>query len=125
MPKPARSIPIWLGGHGDVAFDRAARLADGFIFFGGTSDDVVADWKGLSDRLGAIGRSVKDFGADWVVLSRTGVRELTAEIDAWREAGGTHVSVDTMDRGLDSVDGHIDYLASVADALSLSPSSPN
>src|SRR6202140_2602173 len=35
MPKPARSIPIWLGGSGDVAFDRAARLADGFIFFGG------------------------------------------------------------------------------------------
>ena len=45
--------------------------------------------------------------------------DLTAEIDAWREAGGTHVSVVTMGLGLDSVDGHIDYLASVADALSL------
>ena len=43
-----------------------------------------------------------------------------AEIDAWREAGGTHVSVVTMGLGLDSVDGHIDYLASVAAALSLS-----
>jgi hypothetical protein len=46
--------------------------------------------------------------------------ELTAEIDAWREAGGTHVSVDTMGRGLDSVVGHIDYLASVAKALRVS-----
>ena len=33
VPKPARSIPIWLGGFGEVAFDRAARLADGFIFW--------------------------------------------------------------------------------------------
>jgi probable F420-dependent oxidoreductase len=120
MPKPARSIPIWLGGNGDVAFERAARLADGFIFFGGTSDQVVADWNRLQDRVQAAGRSVKDFGADWVVLSRGDVGDLTSEIDAWRRAGGTHVSVDTMDRCLDSVDGHIGYLASVANALSLS-----
>ena len=33
--RPAASIPIWLGGAGERAFDRAARLGDGFIFFGG------------------------------------------------------------------------------------------
>jgi probable F420-dependent oxidoreductase len=120
MPKPARSIPIWLGGHDEVAFDRAARVADGFIFFGGSSDQVVDDWKRLRDRVGGLARSVEDFGADWVVLSRGSVGDLTAEIDAWREAGGTHVSVDTMGRGLASVEGHIDYLASVAEGLSLS-----
>ena len=120
VPKPARPIPIWLGGSSEAAFDRAARLADGFIFFGGKSDDTIDDWKRLRDRVGGLGRSVEDFGADWVVLSRGGVSDLTAEIDAWREAGGTHVSVDTMGRGLDSVDGHIDYVASVSDALSLS-----
>ena len=120
LPKPARPIPIWLGGNGEVAFDRAARLADGFIFFGGTSDQVVDNWHRLRDRVGAHGRSVEDFGADWVVLDRGGLDELKAEVDAWREAGGTHVSVDTMGRGLDSVDGHIDYFASVAGALSVS-----
>src|SRR6195256_3007248 len=92
VPKPARSIPIWLGGFGEAAFDRAARLADGFIFFGGNSHQVVNDWKRLRDRVGALGRSVDDFGADWVVLRRDTVGDLTAEIDAWREAGGTHVS---------------------------------
>jgi probable F420-dependent oxidoreductase len=120
VPKPSRSIPIWLGGHGEVAFDRAARLADGFIFFGGTSHQVVNDWTEMRDRVRALGRSVDDFGADWVVLKRERVGDLTAEIDAWREAGGTHVSVDTMDRGLKSVGGHIDYLTSVAGALNLS-----
>jgi probable F420-dependent oxidoreductase len=118
VPKPARSIPIWLGGFGEKAFDRAARLADGFIFFGGGQHSVDA-WKRLRDRVRGLGRSVEDFGADYVALPPSGIGELTAEIDAWREAGGSHVSVVTMGRGLDSVDGHIDYLVSVADALSL------
>jgi probable F420-dependent oxidoreductase len=120
VPKPSRSIPIWLGGHGKTAFDRAARLADGFIFFGGSSGQVIDDWKRLADQLAAVGRSVQDFGADWVVLKRDSIRDLAAEIAAWRVAGGTHVSVESMDRGLDTVAGHIDYLTSVAKALDLS-----
>jgi probable F420-dependent oxidoreductase len=119
VPKPARSVPIWLGGSGDAAFERAARLADGFIFFGGGPRAIDA-WTRLRDRVSRLGRSAEDFGADYVALPGGGVGELTAEIDAWREAGGTHVSVVTMGLGLDSVDGHLDYLASVADALSLS-----
>jgi glyoxylase-like metal-dependent hydrolase (beta-lactamase superfamily II) len=53
------------------------------------------------------------------------VKQLVKELRrvALTHAQGTHVSVDTMDRGLDSVDGHIDYLASVGDALGLSPAS--
>jgi probable F420-dependent oxidoreductase len=121
VPKPTRPIPIWLGGISDAAYDRAARLADGFIFGAGFDLNVAIDaWKGLRDRVGALGRSVDDFGGDYMALSRGSVGELTAKIDAWREAGGTHVSVATMGLGLDSVDGHIDYLASVADTLSLS-----
>jgi hypothetical protein len=120
VPKPAGSIPIWLGGSGEAAFDRAARLADGFIFFGGGIEHSIDAWKRLRDRVGSLGRPVEDFGGDYVALRRGGVGDLTAQIDAWREAGGTHVSVVTMGGGLDSVDGHIDYLGSVADALSLS-----
>ena len=69
LPKPARPIPIWLGGHGEKAFDRAARLADGFIFFGGALDQVVDAFNGLRDRVHSYGRSVEDFGADWVLPS--------------------------------------------------------
>ena len=119
VPKPAKPVPIWLGGSSEAAFDRAARLADGFIFFGGGSDTVHA-WTRLRDRVRGLGRSVEDFGADYVALPRGGMGELTGEVDAWREAGGTHVSVVTMGVGLDSVDGHIDHIASVAHALNLS-----
>ncbi len=103
-----------------MAYDRAARLADGFIFFGGDIDRTVEAWKQLRARVRDLGRSIEDFGADYVALPDGGVGNLTAEITAWREAGGTHVSVATMGLGLDSVEGHIHYIASVADALSLS-----
>ncbi len=117
LPKPTRSIPIWLGGFGERAFDRAARVADGFIFFGAVGIDGAVDaWKSLRERLSGLGRSVEDFGAEYVALSQ-GVDNLTTEIETWRAAGGTHLSIATMGFGLDSVDAHIDYIASAGSAL--------
>jgi len=118
LPKPARSIPIWLGGSGEKAFDRAARLADGFIFFGaGGVDGAVDSWTSMRERLINLDRSVEDFGAEYVALSR-GVENLTPEVESWRAAGGTHLALSTMGFGLDSIDAHIDYLTSVKSALS-------
>ena len=78
VPKPARPIPIWLGGSSEVAFARAARLADGFIFFGGGTDHAVDAWDRLRDRVAGLNRSVDDFGGDYVVLPRGGIDELTS-----------------------------------------------
>jgi probable F420-dependent oxidoreductase len=118
MPKPTRPIPIWLGGFGEAAFERAARLADGFIFFGGAGLDRALDaWGGLRASVRNGGRSVEDFGAEYVALPHDGIDGLRSDVEAWRGAGGSHVSVATMGLGFDSIDAHIDYLASVADAL--------
>ena len=119
-PKPTRPIPIWHGGSSEVAFDRAARIADGFIFFGGGADHTVEAWDEMRSRLDGLGRSVADFGADWVALPNGDAETVAADVDAWREAGGTHISLVTMGLGFDSTEAHIDYLRSVAGALSLS-----
>jgi probable F420-dependent oxidoreductase len=116
VPKPRRVIPIWLGGYGDHAYERAARVGDGFIF-GGRVDDLVGAWTRLRDRVAELGRPAEAFGGDYVVLSRQGVDALVGKVGRWRDAGGTHASVVTMGLGLDSVHGHLDYLASVAAAL--------
>jgi probable F420-dependent oxidoreductase len=120
VPKPTRSIPIWLGGSSEATFDRAARLADGFMFIGGAIDRTVEVWKQLRERVLDHGRSIEDFGADYLARAQDGgVDELAGVVDAWREAGGTHVSIATMALGFTSADSHIDYLSSVADALDL------
>ena len=120
MPKPTESIPIWLGGSGDRAYERAARLADGFMFIGAGVDSTIEMWNALRDRVASAGRSADDFGGDYVALSGANITELTEEISAWRESGGTHVSVVTMGLGLDSADAHIEFINSVAAALGLS-----
>lgn len=119
VPKPAQTIPIWLGGYGDVAFERAAHLGDGFIF-GGRAADIIGSWNRMRERVAELGRDVDAFGGDYVVLGRKGIDDLVAKIEGWRAAGGTHASVVTMSLGLDSTEAQIDYLASVAQALGLS-----
>jgi probable F420-dependent oxidoreductase len=119
-PKPVRPIPIWLGGSSEVAFDRAARIADGFIFFGGGIDHAVDSWNNMRARLADHGRSAEDLGADWISLPTRDDGDIAADAAAWRNAGGTHILLVTMGLGLDSTGSHIDYLDSVADALSLS-----
>jgi hypothetical protein len=63
------------------------------------------------------GGPAETFGSEYAVLPWSEIGELTAEIDAWRRVGGTPVSIVTMGRGLNSVDGHIDLLSALADAL--------
>src|SRR5215212_10304206 len=78
VPKPARPIPIWLGGSGEKAFDRAARLADGFIFIGGDIDHTIDAWNRLRNRVHGLGRSVDDFGGEYVMALQGGVGDYSA-----------------------------------------------
>ena len=80
VPKPARSIPIWLGGSGDAAFDRAARLADGFIFFGGGIDAPSTPGTGCATASRAsAGRPRTSARSTWR-SRRAGVVDLTADV---------------------------------------------
>jgi len=121
VPKPAHAIPIWLGGSAEAAYERAARLADGFMFFGHSGIEHAVDaWRRLRDRLADLGRQPEAFGAEYVALPGGGVELLTTQADSWREVGGSHLSVATMGQGLNGVEAHIEYLAAAARALGLS-----
>jgi hypothetical protein len=86
---------------------------------GGGIDDTLEAWHRLRDRVVELGRSVDDFGANWVVLPDIGVDDLTEKVEAWRVAGGTHASIVSMGLDLDTADAHVDHLASVAHVLGL------
>ena len=46
-----------------------------------------------------------------------GIDKLVDQVGRWREAGASHLSINTMNAGLGPVGGHLEALATVADAL--------
>jgi hypothetical protein len=46
-----------------------------------------------------------------------GTERLIDHASRWRQAGATHISVNTMAAGLDGVDAHLEALAEAAEAL--------
>jgi probable F420-dependent oxidoreductase len=113
-----RPIPIWIGGQSPPAYRRVGRLADGWfpqVPPGPGLDEAGAIIEGAA--LGA-GRDPTSLGMEGRVgWSDDGVGRLVDEVGRWREAGATHLGINTMKAGLGSVDRHLDVLAIVADAL--------
>jgi probable F420-dependent oxidoreductase len=108
-PLPGRQIPIWLGGFSDVAFRRAARLGDGFIF-GGGSPDGLAGLEKIRGYLDAGGRDPSTFGVEAMLNYQAGPEQWAADVDEWRQAGADYVSMRGMGAGLDTPQAHIDAL---------------
>ena len=116
LPHPSAPIPIWLGGWGEAALARAARVGDGFIF-AGRSKDVEGMWDHARSMVKENGRDVSAFGGELAVFTTKGPAAVAERIEQWDAVGGTHASVVTMNLGLDSTEAHLDYLAKVAEAL--------
>ena len=74
-PVPGKPLPIFIGGHSDAAFKRAARF-DGFMFAGGGPDDLagpIAAINAARAEAGTAGRPFRifatamgDFSADTI-----------------------------------------------------------
>ena len=109
LPQPARRIPIWFGGFTPVALRRAAKSGDGFLF--GTSPSRMLGLLGqLREQLARHGRADADFGVEAVVDYSDPHDTWGREIEQWRAAGGTHVSLRAMDTGSQLVGAkHVGY----------------
>ncbi|MEA2593948.1 MAG: hypothetical protein QOF01_417 [Thermomicrobiales bacterium] len=103
-----RPIPIWIGGMADVALERTGRLADGWFPLGRLDDAMRERIERLRGYTEATGRPRDAVGID----ARVDIRaipeaEWAEEVERWRTAGATHVSVNTMGAGLASPRDHI------------------
>lgn len=94
-PRPANSVPIWLGGGTDEKLlQRVARLADGWVPFLPPTEESVR----VVERLGALlrenGRDPGSFGLQ-VNLSADGKteREWVEEAGWWKGLGATHLGL--------------------------------
>jgi alkanesulfonate monooxygenase SsuD/methylene tetrahydromethanopterin reductase-like flavin-dependent oxidoreductase (luciferase family) len=119
LPRPKRPIPIWLGGFSDAAYDRAARIGDGFLFSGRTQAEAVQIKARIETRLRELGRDANAFGFESIQQYSRGGNQWPRDIAAWREAGGSHISVVTMGANLTTVDAHIEAIKRWRDVYNL------
>jgi len=112
-------IPIWVGGATPAAFRRAGRLADGWM-------PMVQPGPRLDEALAAVAAGAEEAGRDPAVIGMEGrldwrgdLDELIRRVDGWREAGASHLSINTMHAGLATVDDHLEVLGRVAAGLAI------
>lgn len=113
-PLPGRQIPIWFGGFAPVAFRRAARLGDGFIYGSGNENNLAAHEMMLAE-LAKVGRSADDFGFEALMNFQSGPAHWRTEAEGWLAAGADYISMRAQrlrgqGQGLDSPQAHIDAL---------------
>src|SRR3974390_67285 len=66
-PRPRRQIPVWLGGYTEPAYERGARLGDGFIFAAPGARAIEA-WARVKQHLDALGRPAAGYGRELLAL---------------------------------------------------------
>ncbi len=72
-PAPATRIPIYVGGHTDVALRRAARIGDGWTSAMITYDQLVSTIHRLADLRAEAGTAERPFEIQAVCIDRFGV----------------------------------------------------
>ena len=115
-----RPIPIWFGAASPPAYRRAGRLSDGWF-------PQVPPGPKLDDAREDVERAARDAGRDPATIGMEGrvswgeggVEKLLRQLGRWRDAGATHVAINTMGAGLRSVDDHLRALGECATALEL------
>jgi probable F420-dependent oxidoreductase len=121
-PRPVQQpFPIWFGGSSVPACRRIGRLADGWfpqVFPGRGFEEARAVVDAAAVEAGRDPAAIPFEGrARWEPEGRTA--KLVEVIGTWEAAGASHLSVNTMDSGLVTVDDHLNVLAETAKALDL------
>jgi probable F420-dependent oxidoreductase len=115
-----RPIPIWFGAQSELAYQRVGRLADGWfpqVAPGPRLDHARAV---VEQAARAAGRDPASLGMEGrVSWGEQGVDQIVDHIGRWRDAEATHVSINTMNAGLASIDDHLAALDAAAKALAL------
>jgi probable F420-dependent oxidoreductase len=109
-----RPIPVWFGAASDRAYERAGRLGDGWFPMVAPGPDLDHAREQVGRAAEAAGRDSGGLGMEGRVTWNGDRDKVGADIAAWAAAGATHVSVNTMNAGLTTVDDHLAALERVA-----------
>jgi probable F420-dependent oxidoreductase len=120
-PRPVqRPIPIWLGGASPAAYRRIGRLGDGWFPRVEPGPHLDAARSVIAEAAVKAGRDPAALGMDGrVTVAPDRSDRIAEDAERWRDAGASHLSVNTMGVGLTGLDGHLDALTTTAKALQL------
>jgi probable F420-dependent oxidoreductase len=118
-----RPIPIWFGAQSPAAYRRAGRLGDGWFPQVRPGPDLDAARAIVEEAAIAAGRDPAAIGMEGRVSWSADADKLADQADRWRQAGATHLSVNTMSTGRATLDDHLTALEETAAALGVTPSS--
>ncbi|OBH05720.1 LLM class F420-dependent oxidoreductase [Mycobacterium sp. E2699] len=109
-----RPIPVWFGAASDRAYERAGRLGDGWFPMMAPGPGLDYAREQVNRAAVAAGRDADGLGMEGRVNWSGDPERAAADIAAWKAAGATHLSVNTMSAGLATVDDHLAALERVA-----------
>jgi probable F420-dependent oxidoreductase len=106
-----RPIPLWFGGTDDRALRRLGKLGDGWFPLLGADDKCRAAIEKIRSYAKEAGRNPGEIGIEGRIGFGQGAPETwLKELQAWKDLGATHVSLNTMKAGLTSPSMHIEAL---------------
>ena len=106
-----RPIPIWFGGMAEAVLRRMARLGDGWMPRPLPPEEGEPLVERLRDYLEAAGRDPQHFGIDVRINMQQMPRSTwAAYAEGWRSLGATHISLNTMGVGLNTLEARLEAL---------------
>jgi probable F420-dependent oxidoreductase len=113
-----RPIPVWMGARAEVGLRRTARMADGWFPLGPLDERMREAVKRLHGYVEEAGRDPASVGIEARLdVGRVPQEEWIAQTEAWRSLGATHISVNTMNAGLNSPQEHVETIGRYKEAL--------
>lgn len=112
-----RPIPVWIGANSTRGLERAGRMADGWFPMVVPGPDLDAARAVVDQAAVDAGRDPKDLGMEAWVKWQGSADDVVTKVNKWAKVGASHISINTMGAGLETVDDHLAALTAVAEAL--------
>lgn len=111
-PLPVQQpIPVWFGGAAPQTIRRVATIGDGWFPLFRPDERGAELIQSMRDQAAEAGRGPDDIGVEsWVSIRDSSEDDWKSAAEAWRELGATHLSVNTMNAGLESPQAHIEAI---------------
>ena len=117
-----RPIPVWIGGSSDAAYRRIGRLADGWFPQVAPGPDLDHARAVVAEAADAAGRDPATLGLEGrVTWNPEDPARFARQVGKWRDAGASHLAINTMSTGQAGVEAHLAVLARAAELIGVAP----